>query len=79
MKYDPAPMTEEQVKLRALDHQLNVLRSRHETLGAAYRDACEELTRLRKNNEELTRLRKENEDYRARLHAVRVLCEVPAP
>ena len=67
---DPRPqMSEEELKQLALDQQLTVLRSRHETLGGAYRDACDELLRLRK----------ENEDYRARLHAVRVLCEVVAP
>ena len=67
---DPHPQkSDEDLRQLSLDRQLTALRSRHETLGGAYRTACEELTRLRK----------ENEDYRARLHAVRVLCEVTAP
>ena len=62
-------LSDEELRQLSLEQQLSLLRSRHETLGAAYRGACEELTRLRK----------ENESYRARLQAVRVLCEVPAP
>jgi hypothetical protein len=46
--------------------ELRVLRQRHETLGVAYRGACEELVKLRK----------EVEGLKARLGAVRVLCEV---
>jgi predicted nucleic acid-binding Zn-ribbon protein len=60
------PLTEEQEKLRTLEHELTSLRSRHETLGGAYRGACAELERLRK----------EVASYKARLDAVRVLCEV---
>jgi len=62
-------LTDEQARIRTLENELVVLRSRHETLGGAYRTACEELTLLRK----------ETENYRARLHAVRILCEATAP
>lgn len=55
--------------INALHNELRVLQSKHDTLGEAYRHACEELMGLRK----------ENADYRARLHAVRVLCETFIP
>jgi chromosome segregation ATPase len=63
MKDNPI-RSEEELRLHALDHELSVLRSRHETLGTAYRDACTELMRLRE----------QVESYRARLHAVSILC-----
>jgi hypothetical protein len=62
-------MTEDQVRISALEQELRVLQTKHATLGEAYRTACEEVTRLRK----------ENEDCRARLHAVHLLCAVSAP
>lgn len=62
-------MSPEELQQYAREQQLIGLRSRHETLGAAYREACEELTRLRK----------ENETYRARLHAVPMAGEHPRP
>ncbi len=61
-------LTDEQARILTLENELIVLRSRHETLGGAYRTACEELSRLRK----------ETEDYRGRLHAIHVLCEALA-
>lgn len=62
-------LSEEELRQLTLDRQLEVLRARHETLGGAYRDACEELTRLRK----------EHEDCRGRLHAIHVLSKEAAP
>lgn len=69
MNYRDTPRTAEELRLLSLDNDLRVLRSRHETLGGAYRDACAELERLRK----------EVEGLKARVAAVRVLCEVSAP
>lgn len=63
MDWKPDTLTEEEHRHRALETQLSALRSKHETLGAAYRDACAELERLRR----------ENENYRARLYAIRLM------
>lgn len=60
--------TEEERRHLALEDELSVLRSKHATLGSAYRDACTELERLRRDNE----------NYRARLYAIHLMCEVPA-
>jgi hypothetical protein len=69
MEHRVAPVTEEEAKIRALEHELLTLRSKHETLGGAYRGACQELERLR---EEIRGLK-------ARVGAIQVLCEVAAP
>jgi predicted nucleic acid-binding Zn-ribbon protein len=66
MDYRTTPLTEDQAKIRALEHELATLRSRHEALGGGYRSACEELEQQRK----------QIEGYKARLAAVRVLCDV---
>lgn len=65
MMYSETPLTEEQAKILALQHELNTLRGRHETLGAAYRAACEKLEKQHGELEELKR----------RLAAISDLCE----
>lgn len=66
MDYRNTPLTEDQAKISSLEHELTTLRLRHEALGSGYRDACQELDRLRK----------QIESYKTRLAAVRVLCDV---
>jgi len=65
MDWKPDALTEEERRHLALENELSVLRSKHATLGGAYHDACAELERLRRDNE----------NYRARLHAIRLMCE----
>lgn len=65
--YEERPLTDDQRKIQALERELDLLRSRHDALGAGYRSACEELDQLRK----------QIEGYKTRMAAVRVLCDVP--
>lgn len=69
MDYKAAPMTDDQKRICALENDLATLQSRYKAIGAGYRDACEELTRLRKQIAE----------YKARMAAVCFLCEVDPP
>lgn len=66
MDYRSAPLTPE---ILALKHELSTVKSHHEALGIGYRSACDELAQLRK----------QIEGYKARLAAIGVLCDVPAP
>lgn len=58
------PRTQEEQKISALEHELSQLRSRHETLGAAYRSACDKLEK-----QEIAA-----ENLRARLGAIKMIC-----
>jgi hypothetical protein len=60
---------EDERHLCTLDQQLRVLQSRHEVAQRSLPH------RVRRADAHTQR----DEDYRGRLHAVRILCEAPAP